>query len=209
MLRMERHAASLDSEKYLKQILAVVPHAVLGERVKALRINAGWSIRELANRALLSKTSIVSLEQGKSCRPVTLEKVCRALNLHVERLVGSPDDIPPIVQDSTHLERYALDDLLHGPLATELQPNMMLMFKNIPIDAGFIAGIVEVGASTDSRTHVGAEFGFVLEGSALLTIDGKELRVPTGSSFYIPSDVPHCYGKSGNLVTRILMFRLT
>ena len=54
------------------------------------------SIRELAERAMVSKSSIVSLEHGKSCRPSTLAKVCTAMNLHLERLIADPDQEPTV-----------------------------------------------------------------------------------------------------------------
>src|SRR5580658_3605758 len=77
----------LQSERYIRQALSSIPLEVLGTRLRNKRMDLGLSIRELSARALVSKTSIVSMEQGKSCRPSTLVKICSAMGLHAERFL--------------------------------------------------------------------------------------------------------------------------
>lgn len=208
------------SERYLKELLKSVSYEELGRRLRSHRLNAGLSIRDLADRALLSKTSIVALEQGKGCRPITLEKVCRALNLHVERL-ALPDGEQVVVQRSEDASWYGLDSLVAGPvgagdltddkrrelLASGLA-NPMAMFKNVPSDAGFIAGIVEITHRTESRSHPGAEFGYVLEGVITLDIAGVLHEAGVGEAFFVPDGAVHSYANRTQ-TAKVLLFRLT
>lgn len=208
------------SERYLKELLKSVSHDELAGRLRARRISAGLSIRELADRAMLSKTSIVAMEQGKGCRPITLEKVCRALNLHVERL-ALPDGEQVVVQRSKDASWYGLDSLVAGPvgagnltdekrqelLASGLV-NPMAMFKNVPSDAGFIAGIVEITHATESRSHPGAEFGYVIEGLVGIDIDGEMHEAGVGEAFFVPDGAVHSYANRTRSA-KVLLFRLT
>lgn len=219
---MASRTNGLESERYLKSLLQTVSHEELGRRLRAFRLSGSLSIRELADQAMVSKSSIVSIEQGRGCRPVTLEKVCRALNLHVERLANPQlTDAPPI-QKVNESQWFLLDNLVGGPVAQgpmteesrrraveDGQSNRMVMFDNIPADAGFIAGIVEIDRATEPRSHSGAELGYVIQGILLLTIDGVEHEVHPGESFYVRSGASHAYGTVSTGVSRILLFRLT
>ncbi|MBA4392919.1 MAG: hypothetical protein C0407_05145 [Desulfobacca sp.] len=49
------------------------------------------------------------------------------------------------------------------------------------------------GGSREPYSHVGEEFGLVLEGNLTLRIGGKVLRVQEGHSFYYSSLIPHAW----------------
>lgn len=220
---MELNGDPMRAERYLRHLLQNVSHRDLGERLRAHRVSAGVSIRELATRAMVSKTSIVSLEQGKGCRPVTLEKICRALSLHVERLAKVEGDTKYLVHRQRDDFWFDLDGLVSGPIgrgqATEKEKsewraagvhNLMLMFGNIPSSAGFIAGIVELNEPTDKRSHPGAEYGFVLEGVARIQVGEQIYEVKQGETFFVPDSANHSYNTHPESeVARILLFRLT
>lgn len=218
---MEPADDGMYSERYLKQLLQAMPAEELGSLLKTHRLNAGLTIRELAERAMLSKTSIVAIERGRGCRPVTLEKVCRALRLHVERITSPDPKLEGPVQGETDSKWYALDRLTsgavaEGPLSQEDREkllksgaqNPMVMFGNVPAGTGFIAGIVEFNHPTEPRSHPGAEFGYVLEGCLLLRIGDTEHRVDTGNSFFVADQAVHSYSPGDERLSRVLLFRL-
>lgn len=214
MTQMGSESENLSSERYLKQLLETVSHAELGQRVKTFRLQAGLSIRALADLAMLSKTSIVSLEQGKGCRPITLDKICRALKLHVHRLLPIADTPLSLIQDSSQLVVLELDNLTGGPIASPegqaaVPVNPMSVFDIVPPDSGFISGVVEVSSPTQPRSHYGAEFGYVLSGVLMLNLDGSLHRVSEGQAFYIPDGATHAYAPDESEPARVLLFRLT
>lgn len=196
----------------MREVLQTVPLDVLGQRVRLHRASMSLSIRDLASRAMVSKTSIVSLEQGKSCRPATLVKVCSAMGLHVERLLV-PSEVaassPPQVHRHVDDRWYDLDGLTSGPIEGVDRPltaeerakwhesgivAQMLMFKNIPLGAGSLAGIIELSGRTETRSHPGSEFVFVVSGKARIEIGGDSFLLETGESAYIADGKEHSYG---------------
>jgi transcriptional regulator with XRE-family HTH domain len=68
----------------------------IGKRVRLLREEHGLSQEELAERAGLSRQSIVDLERNDSYSPrlSTLEKIADALNIDIGRVIGV-DPVPP------------------------------------------------------------------------------------------------------------------
>jgi len=76
----------------LRQLLIEPGPAVIGDRLRRIRIQQGVSIRNVASAAELSKTTVVRLEAGKPVRPETVLGVCRALTIHVERLASLDGD---------------------------------------------------------------------------------------------------------------------
>src|ERR1700742_4924282 len=109
----------MDFERALREVIRTSPLEVLGERIRAHRVACGVSVRQLAARAMVSKTSIVSLEHGRSCLPATLAKVCAAMNLHVDRLrePAIERQAEAAVMRSEDFRWYDLEATTAGPLA--------------------------------------------------------------------------------------------
>lgn len=197
----------LESERYLKEVLQRVPLKEIGDMVQTHRKAMRFSIRDLAERAMVSKSSIVSLEQGKSCRPSTLAKVCTAMNLHLERFT-SPSKPSESTQVRLHSKAdeqwFSLDELISGqlPVATLEErlklhqagsSTQMMMFKNVPAGAGFIAGIIEISGKTEPRSHSGIEFVYALRGRAVVTIEDQDFVLETGDAVTIFEFENHSY----------------
>jgi len=179
-----------------------------------------FSIRDLASRAMVSKSSIVSLEQGKYCRPSTLAKVCTAMNLHVERLTSTsrPDDVPQNrVQVGADEPWFSLDNFLSGKIGQvpQTEPDhrvlsRMQMFRNIPASAGFIAGIIELTERSETRSHAGAEFVYLLRGRGVVHVGDQEFTLEMGDSITILDFEDHSYGPAPGQESPVsfLCFRL-
>ncbi|MEQ1934922.1 MAG: XRE family transcriptional regulator [Fimbriimonadaceae bacterium] len=214
----------LDSERYLKEVLQSVPLKEMGKMVQDHRKAMHLSIRDLAARAMVSKTSIVSLEQGKSCRPATLAKICTAMNLHLERFIlppGPVEDSANRIHSSSQEQWFALDALvsaqiipaspedrrlLHGD-GTRTQ---LMMFKNVPSKAGFIAGIIELSEATKPRSHSGREFIYVLRGRANVIIGDRSYILGPGDAVVVLDFENHSYGPAPEEVepVSLLCFRV-
>jgi len=100
----------------------------IGERLRALRINAGLTQERLAERADLHTTYIGQLERGE--KNATIESICklaRALQVapaqifaHLPGGAGSPspaEEIYQLVQECTPREQKALLELLRQLIA--------------------------------------------------------------------------------------------
>ncbi|MBS1710050.1 MAG: cupin domain-containing protein [Armatimonadetes bacterium] len=192
----------LDSERHLREAVQAVGAAAVGARLRRHREAMQLSIRRLAELALVSKSSIVAVEQGKSSRPATIAKLCSAMNLHVERIVGeAPTDQSALSPFHLHTDDrwFVLDDLtgreLDAPTAQSIQTqdNLMVMLRNVPPDAKFIAGTVTVAKPTERRQHPGQEIAFVLEGEVEISVGQEVKTLSKGESAFIPAETPHHY----------------
>jgi len=59
----------------------------IGLRVKIARVRKGWTQDVLAEKSGLTKQTISHLEKHNQGTPLTIGKVCNALNINVESLV--------------------------------------------------------------------------------------------------------------------------
>ena len=64
--------------------------------------------------------------------------------------------------------------------------------------------IVAPGGRDSSITHEGEEVGYVLEGELDLEVDGVEVHLEAGDSFFFNSQRPHRYANNGTSLTRVL-----
>ena len=71
-------------------------YRVRGDRLKALRIDKGWSIEELAARAICSVRTIQSAEKSSRTVLATIAKLAKALAVEVRELMADP---PPAFQE--------------------------------------------------------------------------------------------------------------
>lgn len=63
-------------------------------RLQELRIDRGWSQKELAEISNVAKTTISSIESGKSVNPSVdiAFKLSQALNVHIEEIFYALDE---------------------------------------------------------------------------------------------------------------------
>lgn len=65
-----------------------MPYSQLGEEIKKLREERGWTQEDLAEKAGLNPTHLGFIEQGrKEPRLKTLQKIASALNVQVRDLI--------------------------------------------------------------------------------------------------------------------------
>jgi transcriptional regulator with XRE-family HTH domain len=63
----------------------------LGERIKALRTQKGWGLRELARRADVRQATLSEIESGKrrDMTTTTAKRIALALGVGVDFLIGT------------------------------------------------------------------------------------------------------------------------
>ena len=175
--------------------------AALARNLREWRAKRGWSQAELATRAGLSKGMLVQVEQAQTNPSIaTLCKLANALGVALPRLVEVDDE--PVVRKVT-AEDVAW--LWRGKAKTSA--------------AGLVAGIeapmpVELWTWTigprdgyDAIAHPPGtrEFIHVLEGEAVVTVDGVQVPVGAGECVVFRADRPHRYASAGARATRFVM----
>lgn len=222
----------LEQEQEAARILARVPAALLGDRLRRARLRQGRSIRELAAVAGLSKTSIVRLEQGGSTYPITVVKVCAALGLHLAGLAelpagdGDGDGQNVVVHRHVRDRWYDMTHFGQGPLggldrpltdaerATFAQADsrvvpLLLLTSRLP-DGRLLPTVIEVWSESETRSHPGEELVYVLSGDAIIRVGEASYTIAAGESIVFRSAEPHAYAPAPGspLPVRLLSLRL-
>lgn len=204
------------AERRIEKALTTESSALaIGLRIKANRQRQGISVRDLAERAHISKTSVVNMEQGR-CRPVTILKVCAALGLHIERFLADEQEDPAadaIVHRYEDDRWYDLSGFASGPLGGKDRPltdgerdvfhnkgitAQMLMFKSRFPDSNFWVGIIELSEQSELRSHPGEEFVLVLAGQAKIKVGKQTFELKTGESICFNPNRKHSYGPAAD-----------
>lgn len=197
----------------LESIRALLEHpgpAVLGDRIRRIRIRQKLSIRDLAAAAGMSKTSVVRMEAGESFRASTLLRVCEALSIHVERLASLSDDSAEPYMIHRRSDDRWLDMADTGgrvllgadrPLSPDERRDAALNGDTVPVciirsrlDGGSVLpSIVEAYSKSPVRSHPGEEFLFVLSGRARIEIGPDVIELEEGEAVTFWSAEPHSY----------------
>jgi transcriptional regulator with XRE-family HTH domain len=200
---------------------------LIGNRLKRTRAQQGLSIRQVAERAGVSKTTVVQVESGKTSRRASYVKVAEIYGLHVERLAMAAEPR----QDSYAVHRasdevwFNLAAFDAGPLSQEAQnsekvrrelaqgdPDLApLSILSSRLEQGRIKPtILELYGQSPARSHQGEEFVFVLSGDALVTVGDSELKLSAGESVTFWSAEAHAYAPQPGsaLPVRILSVRV-
>jgi transcriptional regulator with XRE-family HTH domain len=161
----------------------------IGEKIKRLRLASELTQHELADRARLTKGFISQLENDQSSIGVdTLSDILDALGITLaeffsdsaeEQIVFGPSDRVAI--EGTGAERFEL--LIAGSTNNLMDPIMILLRPGQQLKK--------------QPSQPGEQFGFVLKGTATLTVARKQWIIRNGHCFHLKSDRPHQISNQG------------
>ncbi len=194
--------------------------------MKRTRLQQRLSIRQLADLANISKTSVVQVETGRTSRRSTYLKIAEVLGLHLDHLLaeGTDSDKPYAVHRRSDDEWFDLANFGQGPLPLETQEDSSererlardshvspLNILSSRLEQGRIKPtVIEVYERSETRTHAGEEHVFVLSGDAVVFVGNDSIELTQGESITFWSAEPHSYApKSGTqLPVRLLSVRV-
>jgi transcriptional regulator with XRE-family HTH domain len=218
----------LEQEREAAEMMARVPAAVLGLRLRRARIRQGLSVRDVASRGSLSKTSVVRLEQGHKAYPLTVVKVCAVLGLHLAGITdakGSSDGAAAVHHHEDD-RWYDMIDFGAGPLggldrplrqaerkrfAKEGPSVAVLLLKNRLATGRLLPTVLEIYRASPPRSHAGEEFVYVLQGKASLCIGGTVHTLSEGEAITFWSEEEHTYAPAADspaMPVRLLSLRI-
>lgn len=165
----------------------------LGSRVREERLRRGISLRSLARDIGVSASMVSQIETGKTRPSVnTLYAITSVLGISIEEVFAPA--APDAVQVTSPGERESLA-LLGGVTWERLGElaGRAVDFLRITYPPG--------GASSDGplMRHHGAEYGFVLAGTLVLTLGTEEIVLQAGDAVAFESGTPHRYRNDGDI----------
>ncbi len=180
----------------------------VAERIKALRLEKGLSLPEMAERTGFSSALISQIENHLVSPPLgTLIKIARALEVDICEFFGDKKDLPYIVVRRGERKKvarvasrqgvkygYNYETLAFGLADRHMEPFLVTLEPATIRDRG-------------AYSHEGEEFLFVLEGEVEVHL-GKEVEVLVpGDSIYFHSTLPHrvqCRDEGGARLLAVL-----
>ena len=179
----------------------------VGQNVRRERQRAGLSMRELARRLGVSASFLSQFELGQSQAAVsTLFAIATELNLSLDDLLGhsvEPADEPA---DSEASPSPAAEEYL--AFQSGVRWRRLAELEGERVD--FLLTEYEPGADSapadQPQRHRGNDYGYVLEGTLTIVINGRRRRYKQGSAVAMRGDVPHRLLNETDKLVRTIWF---
>lgn len=177
----------------------------LGERLRAVREQAGIGVRELSRRVGMSASMISQLERGLTMPSVTtLYAITTALDVSLDAVMASaPHEpvTPPLHSGGTAVLTHPAEEApvarrtAGRRIALEAGVRWELLAATPAPDVEFLRVTYEPGgasAPADAlQRHEGREYGTVVEGRLGVTVGFTTYELEAGDSISFASTMPH------------------
>ena len=165
----------------------------LGKKIRELRLKAGLTIKELAEKSEVSTGLISQIERNIVVPSVTvLYKVAKSLNVNIgyffdEHLVVRTN---PVVRKNER-KRLVIDGVngIYELLSPDLQRNIEFLYIVLKCDEASKDGLL---------AHEGEECGYVIKGQLLVKLGADEHYLGEGDAISFDSSIPHRYVNVGD-----------
>lgn len=175
----------------------------LGQRIRELRKQRGWSLQGLASETGISVGTLSQVERGITSASIkTLDRLARVLEVPVGELLGNLENPTGdvggwVARAQTHRRLESRDHRILKEVMTPQRCAGMDLYQ---------ARIQPGGTSSDERysTLVGEIAGVVVAGSLELWIDDQHVVLQAGDCFCYQGDTPRRWGNPGQEVTHVI-----
>jgi transcriptional regulator with XRE-family HTH domain len=163
--------------------------ASIGERLRAARERAGYTLDELASLTGLSKAHLSRLESAERQPSIAaLLTFAKTLGVPVSWLLGEDETVLPISIHRGDEPRREVAGLHVAP-CSGYSGSSMLEALRMTIDPDRVPG--------PPASHRGEEWLHVVKGTIRLEYDGSTHEVPGGASVHFDAERPHRLGAVG------------
>jgi transcriptional regulator with XRE-family HTH domain len=178
----------------------------VGQNVRRERERAGLSVRELARRLGVSASFLSQFELGQSQAAVsTLFAIASELNLSLDDLLGH-SVAPPKKRRSGKSDPPRVEEYL--AFQTGVRWRRLAELDGEQVD--FLLTEYEPGADSapvdQPQRHRGNDYGYVLEGTLTIVINGRRRRIKQGNAIAMRGDVPHRLVNETDQLVRAIWF---
>lgn len=163
----------------------------VGKTVRAERTRQGIPVRELARRLGVSPSFLSQFELGQSQAAVnTLFSIATELNLSLDVLLGN--NVDPEPEPASKAQEPRTSDCLTFRSGVRWQ-----RLANTPANhhVQFLLTEYEPGADSAPgdapQTHSGDDYGYVLEGTLTIDVDGMRRLLSSGEAIHLVGKLPH------------------
>lgn len=149
----------------------------IGHKIKQLRVGKGLTLEELASRSELTKGFLSQLERNLTSPSIsTLENILEALGSSLSDFFKEEKDEQTVFQKKDFFVDVRDECTINWIVPNTQKNDMEPILIEIP----------QGGKSFSVNPHGGEEFGYVLDGGAILVVDEKRrYSIKKGETFYM------------------------
>jgi transcriptional regulator with XRE-family HTH domain len=168
--------------------------AEVGPRIRTLREAMGLSLRDLAERSGVSAPMLSQVERGTTSPTLTVAaRIATGLDLSLSQLLRLDENGHVVVVRRGQGRKRGRG----GHRVEELTPPLPGQRADVSLHR-LGPGAVTGGAGDPPIHEPGSrETAVVLEGTAILAVDGERHELRTGDSVTFDADLPHHFENSG------------
>ena len=171
----------------------------IGEKIKACRLTNRMTLKQLAAKAGCTDAYLSQLERGRANPSIMiLKRIASALQMKVVDffLEPEPDGNDVVLKEEERINiNFKSGEAKIQMLVRNIHNKRMQPFYTT-IDPG--------GGSKGAYSHVGEEFGIVLQGELEVNLSGRAYRVKKNESFYFSSQDSHSWLNPGKTKTVVI-----
>ena len=156
----------------------------LGERLRELRVRAGWTLDETARQTALSKSYLSRLEDGdRQPSLAALLSISRAFGVSLSALfVEGQETRSDVVTRADQTRPQQGNGLVYRSLSSAARPvNMQPVRVTVPAERN----------GTERYQHEGEEWLYVLAGTLQLTLTDDTFTLSPGDAAHFDAREPH------------------
>ncbi|MEW6374355.1 MAG: cupin domain-containing protein [Thermodesulfobacteriota bacterium] len=171
----------------------------IAEKLKAFRLANRMTLKDLASKAGCTDAYLSQLERGHANPSIMiLKKIASALQMKVVDFFLEPQtgENDVVLKEAERVNiNFKRGEAKIQMLVRNIQNKRMQPFYTT---------IKPGGGSKGSYSHIGEEFGIVLQGELEINLNRKAYRIKKNESFYYSSQVPHSWSNPGKKKTVVI-----
>ena len=176
----------------------VTQEPAVGQRIRSLREEQGYSLRALAERCGLSANAISLIERGENSPTVSsLHLLAQALRVSITDFFEIDHEeavvfVPPDTRLRTAANGIIMESLAIGLRNQQLEPFLITVAPNS-------------GNLDQPVSHAGEEFVYCLEGTLEYAIRDRVYHLNSGTALLFDAQLDHCFSNVGASPAVVLM----
>ncbi|SRR5579875_1622289 len=171
----------------------------LGEKIKILRTEKGWSLQDLAKRCGISAAGIHRIESNGIIPTITtMMKISDALGKRVSFFIEEKDE------DAVFVSAGKRESIFTFKKGLDLQCVSAKKYGDFIMTAAY--AIAEVGASSGKKhmSHRGEELVYCIQGKMEFQVNGKTYILNPGDSLHFRTHAEHKWKNIGNVRAKLI-----
>ena len=184
----ERSQLSNTMTSNQKVVALTARHVQIGERLRALRIERGISVRTLATRAGFSPSFISQIENGQVSPSIaSLERIAESLGIALVGFFNAE------LSDKNRIVRFKDRQKLNSSWSRAKIEALGPIGRPSRLDAVMIT--LSPGGRSGKRpnSHSGEEFALIFDGQITLTLGSETYELHPGDAATFSSETPHLW----------------